>query len=339
MRSVRPSSFPTLPTPALVARAAVASAFLFALAVPRDASADPIPLVPQLNCVVQDPQTKIATAYFGYTNTGTSSLQVLVGPDNEIVPGLPFNGQPSLFNVGNYPRVFAVSFDPTIVSVVVWSLNGIQVEASTASPPCVSSVTAPATGATATSASLNGVVLPDGVDTTYYFEYGPTPAFGQTTPVVDAGSSTSPALVQAAVAGLAPNTAYYFRLDTVGEFGLTSGQPQTFTTAANPPPPPSGPSVTRVTAVSLPLGDDLTLVKIEGTGLALAASAGTSWPQSDATVHFGTKEAELVLWDSSTSILVVPPRGHGTVAVTVTVAGVTSAIGPADAFTYPKRED
>jgi hypothetical protein len=43
-------------------------------------------------------------------------------------------------------------------------------------------VTQPATDVTATSATLNGTVSPNGEDTTYYFQYGTTTEYGTQTP-------------------------------------------------------------------------------------------------------------------------------------------------------------
>lgn len=44
---------------------------------------------------------------------------------------------------------------------------------------------------TASSATLNGNVNPNGLSTTAWFEWGPTPSFGSTTPSSDLGSGTS----------------------------------------------------------------------------------------------------------------------------------------------------
>ncbi len=46
---------------------------------------------------------------------------------------------------------------------------------------------------------LNGTVDPNGTTTTYHFEYGPTTAYGQTTPSSEAGSGTSTLEVSAEV--------------------------------------------------------------------------------------------------------------------------------------------
>ena len=52
------------------------------------------------------------------------------------------------------------------------------------------------------------------------------------------------------------------------------------------------------------------------------------------TVDFGSREAREVEVNSPTSISAVAPAGAGTVNVTVTSSGGTSAISPVDHFTY-----
>ncbi len=66
-----------------------------------------------------------------------------------------------------------------------------------------------------------------------------------------------------------------------------------------------------------------TIVRITGTNL-LAPTA----------VRFGSRAARIHKVVSSTEIEVISPKGHGTVAVTVTTAGGTSAKKSADHFTY-----
>ena len=72
-----------------------------------------------------------------------------------------------------------------------------------------------------------------------------------------------------------------------------------------------------------------TVVEISGTGLAC--------PRHDrscrVSVTFGGHRA-LVLFASSTAVLVIAPPGHGTVQVTVTVGGVSSQATAAGLFTY-----
>jgi hypothetical protein len=214
-------------------------------------------LTPFLDCV-----TSIGTgsnaqvvAYFGYSNTTAYSDSLSVGDLNQVSPGIPDQGQPTVFDVGVYPKVFGFTFDPTITPVVSWILNGQEATASTASPQCTPGLTAPASDVAASGATLNGVVVPDGTDTTYTFEYGTTASYGTSTTVADAGSGLAPVLVQAQLTGLQPSTTYYYRLDTTTTTyasGLspiqvtTDGQQQTFTTA--------GPAGMTLVTTSLPVG-------------------------------------------------------------------------------------
>ncbi|HTU05646.1 MAG TPA: hypothetical protein VMG13_08840, partial [Trebonia sp.] len=90
------------------------------------AEADPLPLTPTLDCVVPSASGTF-TAYFGYTNTGPVSIAFPVGDFNQVVPGIADQGQPVTFDVGAYPKVFAVPFDPVVTPVVSWVLNGPSV--------------------------------------------------------------------------------------------------------------------------------------------------------------------------------------------------------------------
>ena len=104
-------------------------------------------------------------------------------------------------------------------------------------PPVVS-VGEP-TAVTPTSATLNGAVNPDGVETLARFEYGPTTQYGAQTAVqFVADNAAEP--VTAALTGLQPSTTYHYRLVAVGGGGSVQSPDRTFTTAAvtQPPPPP-----------------------------------------------------------------------------------------------------
>lgn len=107
--------------------------------------------------------------------------------------------------------------------------------------------TTAATNVTGTSATLNGTVDPNGNDATYYFEYGPTMAYGtKTTPgtVASHGSKAKPQAVSQAIGNLSPSTAYHFRLVATNSAGTTTGADQTFTTLASGQPPVKPPGKT-----------------------------------------------------------------------------------------------
>jgi len=106
-------------------------------------------------------------------------------------------------------------------------------------PQAPTSLTTAATGVGQTGATLNGVVDPEGADTTYHFEYWPA-ATGGTVLTADAGPLTGTAdqRVSAVVTGLAPGTGYRFRLVATNANGTTADPGDLgFTTAAALPAP------------------------------------------------------------------------------------------------------
>ena len=65
---------------------------------------------------------------------------------------------------------------------------------------------------TSGSAELQGAVYPNGADTTYWWEYGTTSAYGQTTTPNDIGSGTAAVPVSDSLGGLSPGATYHYRL-------------------------------------------------------------------------------------------------------------------------------
>jgi DNA-binding beta-propeller fold protein YncE len=100
-------------------------------------------------------------------------------------------------------------------------------------------------------ATLNGTVNPNGIPTTYHFDYGADSSYGNSTSESsppDVGSSDVAAT--APVAGLLPNTTYHYRLVARNDDGSNAGGDQTFTTNAAPPTisSPSASAITRTGA-------------------------------------------------------------------------------------------
>jgi hypothetical protein len=71
-----------------------------------------------------------------------------------------------------------------------------------------------------TAALLTGNVTPNGTDTMYYFQYGPTTAYGTQTPTVDVGSGNTKVRVGQSVTHLVSGTTYHYRI-----VGLPAGKP------------------------------------------------------------------------------------------------------------------
>jgi hypothetical protein len=81
---------------------------------------------------------------------------------------------------------------------------------------------------TATSATLNGTVNPNGASITYYFEYGPSSDYGSSTPAQSLGSGASDVSVSATITGLISCTTYHYRIVGTNYSGTSYGDDVTF---------------------------------------------------------------------------------------------------------------
>jgi len=80
-----------------------------------------------------------------------------------------------------------------------------------------------ASGVTGSAATLNGNINPNGLASTYYFEWGTTLSYGNSTTITSAGSGTSNLPVSAGISGLTAGTTYHYRLVGVNVDGTTYG--------------------------------------------------------------------------------------------------------------------
>lgn len=86
---------------------------------------------------------------------------------------------------------------------------------------------------TATStASLKGVVSPNGFLTTYWFEYSADPRLGavlaKSTPRIALATTSGQVAVEVSVADLMPSTTYYYRLVAESPGGVVRSEPLSF---------------------------------------------------------------------------------------------------------------
>ena len=154
--------------------------------------------------------------------------------------------------------------------------------------------TGAATAVDTASATLAGVVDPNGSDTWYFFRYG-VDRYDARTPIARAGDGHDPVAVSAHIEGLSPATTYHVRLVAFSRHGFAAGGDVPFTTAAPaaaPPPPvapappaaPPAPAPTPTSAASLPppvLGETVNVAVRTGTVTVKVAGTGTYVPVSD----------------------------------------------------------
>jgi hypothetical protein len=118
----------------------------------------------------------------------------------------------------------------------------------------------PAGNLTPTSAELNGSLDPDGIDTTYHFEYGISTQYNNRTPERDAGAgSGEQSLPPEPISGLQAGRTYHFRLVARNVLGRTKSQDGTFTA-------PGRPRVSGVRAVNVAAGSAELNARIDPLG-------------------------------------------------------------------------
>jgi len=83
---------------------------------------------------------------------------------------------------------------------------------------------------TRNSTTISSTVNPNGLATTFYFQYGPTPSYGAVSANQSAGSGSSPVSLSASLVGLASGTTYYYRPVASNSAGVAYGGQQSFTT-------------------------------------------------------------------------------------------------------------
>ncbi len=100
----------------------------------------------------------------------------------------------------------------------------------TLGPPTVASESSE--GITHMGATLAAQIVPDGYDTHYHFEYGPSTAYGSSAPVPagDLGSGSTEQSASVQIGGLEVGGTYHFRVVASNEVGSINGPDQTFTT-------------------------------------------------------------------------------------------------------------
>lgn len=83
----------------------------------------------------------------------------------------------------------------------------------------------------ANSVTVAGTVNPECSATSYYFQFGTTTGYGNSTPHRNAGSGTAAQAVSANISGLRANTLYHYRIAGISGAGTGTGVDRTFRTS------------------------------------------------------------------------------------------------------------
>jgi hypothetical protein len=173
-----------------------------------------------------DPNSRDTTFYFEYgtstsygAKTAVKSAGSGASPQNEAVAV-------SKLLVGKtyHFRIVATSDAGTA--------TGADATFTTSSAPVA--VTADATSVAVTTATLHGQVTPNGLSTTWWFEYGTSTAYGLKTASQSAGSGTTARAVSAGITKLTAGKSYHFRLVAQNSSGRVFGLDRLFTTVGAP---------------------------------------------------------------------------------------------------------
>jgi phosphodiesterase/alkaline phosphatase D-like protein len=202
-------------------------------------------------------------------------------------------------------------------------------------PSAVADVTTgTATEVTKFGATVNGSYTGDGVETYYYFQYGPDTNYGQTTappPGISNGTSTGTQNVSAELGDLVANTTYHYRLVAHNSFGDNFGIDHTFVTS-----PPDLPVVDSTSASGVGKESATLNATIKpGYGPTVYRfEYGPSTSYGSRTYPGGPLEADDQDHTASTGISELSPATTYHFRVLATnFAGTT--FGPDEAFTTP----
>ena len=155
----------------------------------------------------------------GYGELGPGTTQQVVSIDvSGLNPGTTY-----------YFRLVATNPDGTATDSGGMSFTTASVPQAPV-PPAPQATTTPASRVGRHGATVNGVVDPEGVETSYSFQYGRTSRYGSTTPVQAAGAGSLDEAVRAVLYGLPRHTRFHVRLVAVSAGGTTYGEDRTFRT-------------------------------------------------------------------------------------------------------------
>lgn len=109
----------------------------------------------------------------------------------------------------------------------------VQLNIATPTPPTVT--TLPLVSISSTGAVLSGTVNPNGLQTRFWFEWGPTTAYNSTSQIRLLFQGTATITSNLVVTGFQPNQTYHFRMAATNSLGRSEGVDRTFVWSTNRP--------------------------------------------------------------------------------------------------------
>jgi plastocyanin len=193
-----------------------------------------------------DPEGKATTYFFNYGTSASYGSKT-----SEQSAGAESTNEPVSIPVSSLAPGTLYHFQ-LVAKNSAGTTPGADETFTTTSPPgAPAAVTGLATALGETTATLNGTVNPDGLATSYFFEWGAGGSYNQKTAELPAGEDHTSHAVSAALSGLAPGQTYDFRIVAKNSSGpQVIGAPQSFTTVATPVTPPVTPPTTPTTPVA-----------------------------------------------------------------------------------------
>ena len=249
-----------------------------------------------------NPNGSATTYYFEYGPTAAYGMQTSATSAGagtaDVAVHQPLSGlAPS---TTYHYRLVAVSAGGTVV--------GGDLTFTTSKPPAPAVVTTAATNVSTTTALAKGTVNPEGIATTYYFQYGTTSGYGHSTAMRPAGSGTSSTLVSQSLSGLTARTTYHYRVVAVSAGGTVVGGDLTFTTAKTPAPTAS-------------------------TGMASAVSTTTATLNGSVNPH-GVATSYYFQYGTKSPTTRTPVASAGAGTATVAVRAPLTRLAPGTRYVY-----
>ncbi|HWF24193.1 MAG TPA: choice-of-anchor Q domain-containing protein, partial [Solirubrobacteraceae bacterium] len=109
-------------------------------------------------------------------------------------------------------------------------LGAVQVSGAAAPGPVPVVATGPATSVTASTARVNAAINPEGVATTYYFQYGTSTSYANKSAAANLPVGSTGVLVSALLSNLRSNTTYHYRIVATNVNGTSQGTDATLKT-------------------------------------------------------------------------------------------------------------